>query len=72
MYKAVMLFYGLVALAWLAAPATPNTALLQFDDGSAQLCGVHSYTVDYTRLTLLVTTCAPADRIFYNGFEVTK
>lgn len=49
-------------------PATPYRMIIQFDDGSLEVCPTKSFTIDYTTLHMNVSTCHP-DKIFSNGFE---
>jgi hypothetical protein len=51
-------------------PKPAYITLLQFDDGSLEVCPTHGYQINdpFPYLTVQATTCLP-DLIFANGFE---
>jgi hypothetical protein len=75
-WQAMAFVFWMIWVIGLAVPpAAPTPApppyitLLQFDDGSLEVCPTHGYQINdpFPYLKVQATTCLP-DRIFANGF----
>ena len=65
LFMALLLVFGSVAAQEADAP---YRFVLNFDDGSVEVCQAHGFSIDGVNVTVQVQACNP-DTIFKNGFE---